>query len=386
VKLPSIRGRLSPEAFAERLVQKLTGLAPDLEMRLVEGMTLRIVGPRSEQRVHLDRAFEQYQKKPENIEEILGRWCASLVAIGADVATVSLEAVVPIVKGRRWIDLQRAHHIEQFGDDSAFGLCWERYNTELIVVYAEFKEGLRYLRAADVGENALDWSTLRAQSIANLRRRTQELRFLGGGDKAIVISGEGNLEPSLILLEELWDDPRLRVAGNRLVTIAARGFALTCGADNPWHIWQLAADAAESYRKAQYPVSPHLFEQRANRFEVVDFGEADANHPIPSTDNLDFHAIKKGGGSDLGLIIVSPLQADARSVYRLFQKLDNYLQFIAGDAYRQECGTPSPQSTSIKVSVHPKTDPAVLALLGGLGDWVKARNAGLVVDKTGFTE
>jgi hypothetical protein len=80
------------------------------------------------------------------------------------------------------------------------------------------------------------------------------------------------------------------------------------------HIWQLAADAAVSYRKAQYAVSPRLFEQRGLIFELVDDGEDDESHAIPSPSSLDIHAVKRGGGSDLVIIIATPLRADTRSV------------------------------------------------------------------------
>jgi hypothetical protein len=145
--------------------------------------------------------------------------------------------------------------------------------------------------------------------------------------------------------------------GVRLVTIAERGFAVTAGTSNVLHIWQSAADAAASYRKAQYPVSPHLFEQRGGRFELVDDGEDDASHPIPSPTNLDIHAVMRGGGSDLGIVVATPLQADARSVYRLVQKMDNYLEFIARASYQEQCGAPSKESTRIIVRLHEATDP-----------------------------
>jgi hypothetical protein len=96
------------EAFADRFVRELTGRAPDLEIRSLGDLTLRLAGRDSEQRVHLDKAFTQYQKDPRAMVEILERWCAFLVAGMASAGIVSLEAVVPIVKGRQWIDQQRA--------------------------------------------------------------------------------------------------------------------------------------------------------------------------------------------------------------------------------------------------------------------------------------
>jgi len=61
---------------------------------------------------------------------------------------LGLAAVVPVVKARRWIDSQRAYHVEQFGTYKAFSLCWETYYAELNVVFAEFNSGTENLRAA----------------------------------------------------------------------------------------------------------------------------------------------------------------------------------------------------------------------------------------------
>jgi hypothetical protein len=54
----------------------------------------------------------------------------------------------------------------------------------------------------------------------------------------------------------------------------------------------------------------------------------DPSHPIPSLTALDVQAIKKGGGSDLLIIIASPLQADERSQRRLLDKMEIYLKFL----------------------------------------------------------
>jgi hypothetical protein len=381
VRLPYFGKRLSADAFADVVTREVTGRAPNLELRTIERLTLRVVAAETtEQRIHLDRAFEQYLENPRELDEIVGRWASFILGGTIQQEKLDLAAVVPIVKAHRWIDSQRAYHVEQFGTDKSFSLCWETYNTELIVAYAEFKLGMRFVRAEEVEANGLDMAALRHLATKNLAERTRELRYIGGGSEVVVVCAEGNLEPSLILLDEVWQDPRARVDGNRLVTIAERGFAITAGTENLRHVWQLAADAAVSYRKAQYAVSPHLFQQQGRNFELVDDGKDDESHAIPSPSNLDIHAVKRGGGSDLVIVVATPLQADTRSVYRLFQKIDNYLQFIAGDAYKKECGAPSKESTRIIVRAHEETDPAILELLGSVGDWVTSRNALLVTE------
>jgi hypothetical protein len=54
----------------------------------------------------------------------------------------------------------------------------------------------------------------------------------------------------------------------------------------------------------------------------------DPDHPIPSLTALDVHGIRKGGGSDLIVVVASPLGFDEKSQKRLLDKLDIYLRYV----------------------------------------------------------
>jgi hypothetical protein len=113
----------------------------------------------------------------------------------------------------------------------------------------------------------------------------------------------------------------------------------------------------------------------------LDPGPVDDEHPIPNLQVIDIHATKKNGGSDLVVIVASPLSADARSIFRLARKLDNYLQEINSDGYRSEIGAPTPDTTSIIVRLHPDSDPAIEDVLRAAAGWAEKRNASLQVTK-----
>jgi hypothetical protein len=96
----------------------------------------------------------------------------------------------------------------------------------------------------------------------------------------------------------------------------------------------------------------------------------DPSHPIPSMSALDVHVTKKGGGSDLIIVVASPLQADTRSLQRLLDKVDIYLRYIRSLEYEKECGPPSPENTCIIVRLHPGSDALILDLLERCKPWV----------------
>lgn len=106
----------------------------------------------------------------------------------------------------------------------------------------------------------------------------------------------------------------------------------------------------------------------------------DEEHPIPNLDVLDINAVKKGGGSDLIVVVASPLQADDRSLKRLRRKLDGYLEFLNSEEFRAESGVPSPDNTQIIVKIHRDSAPEVFELLNRSRDWVRNNAATLVVD------
>jgi hypothetical protein len=99
----------------------------------------------------------------------------------------------------------------------------------------------------------------------------------------------------------------------------------------------------------------------------------DASSPIPNVNVIDINKVKKGGGSDLYLVIASPLE-------RLMQKLETYLAFIGSEQFRSASGLASPENTRIIVKLHPNSDPKARELLERNRGWVRNNGATLVID------
>lgn len=89
----------------------------------------------------------------------------------------------------------------------------------------------------------------------------------------------------------------------------------------------------------------------------------DLNHPIPRLGVIDIHGFLKTGGTDLVVVIGSPLEADDNSRSRLLQKLGNYAAYIGSSEYADQFGRPTPENTTIVVNIHPGSSPKVFELL-----------------------
>jgi hypothetical protein len=105
----------------------------------------------------------------------------------------------------------------------------------------------------------------------------------------------------------------------------------------------------------------------------------DPSHPIPSLTALDIQAIKIGGGSDLVIVVASPLQSDERSQRRLLSKIEMYLGFLSTPEFQSKSGVATSQNTSIIVQIHPASDKAIFELIERCKPWFLSNNASLQV-------
>ncbi len=108
--------------------------------------------------------------------------------------------------------------------------------------------------------------------------------------------------------------------------------------------------------------------------------EDDPDHPVPKVDNLDVQTIKLGGGSDLYLIVASPLGGGERDLRRLMAKLENYLTFLQSSKCIGEAGFATIENTRILVKVHPDSSELAFELLRRNETWVGNNGATLVVE------
>lgn len=110
----------------------------------------------------------------------------------------------------------------------------------------------------------------------------------------------------------------------------------------------------------------------------------DDTHPIPDLEVLDINVVRKGGGSDLIIIIASPLGDDRRSLERLMMKIEQYLEFAKSDEFVAESGVSTVDNTRIIVHIHPDSSSAAFDLLYRKREWVRDNGVTLVIDTAGI--
>ena len=375
MKLLRWRGRMSKANFRDQFVSAVHERYPDVEAKVDGELGVVITGlPNGAvHRTWLDRAYQEFVKNPAGIDELFDRWMGSLRDLKVD--GLDLSNIVPMIKDQSWVAAQLPAAREA-DPDARLDQWIEDYNSELVIAYAEFGESIRFLDRKNVQESGQSEDDLRQIAIENLRRRTAQREVYGDNGRYWIGAG-GNLEASLLLDDELWADPRLSVRGDLIVGVPDRDTLVVVGSEDLDQVLEAAAMVERLHRTERYPISEKLFIRRGDRFELLDIGAVDDSHPIPNLDVIDVFGVKKGGGATLVIAIASPFAADARSVYRLFRKLNGYLRYVGSAEFEAECGKATPDNTTVELKFHPKSDAHVVELFGSLSGWTAQRGAAL---------
>jgi uncharacterized protein YtpQ (UPF0354 family) len=374
----------SKEAFRARFIETARQKYPELNYELDEDFGVKVTGAPGGRSIDiwLERAYKEFEKSPEEGGAIIARWMGTLDDLHVrEDTTVAVERIVPMIKPRTWEEDQRALLVKQHGPDVKTVTHWiDEYNAELAIVYAERRSSIHYPGVDEFQATGETWEELRAIAIVNLKRQTTG-RVVTGERGRYLVSGDSTLDASLLLNDEVLKDARLQINGTPIVGVPDRDTFAICGANDPEQILELAALTARLNRSESYPVSDKLFILVDGKFEMLDANPVDTEHPIPNLDVIDVFGVGKSGGARFVVVIASPLQADARSIYRLFRKLNGHVNHIASQEFEQKCGKPTPENTIIEVSIHPDSAAIVFDVLESLTDWVVERNATLIVQR-----
>jgi uncharacterized protein YtpQ (UPF0354 family) len=365
VKLFQWRGRTSTKEFRKRFIEMMNAAAPhvkyveasqdDLDLS-VEGVEHYV-----SMTVSLHRAYQEFVHDPSARDEILGRWVESQMSL-IFPRPMDREKLLPMIKGQSWLQSYRRQYDEPLEPGSARDMLHEELNDEFLVAYAEHAGGIQYLHVSDIEKLGMTRDSLRQQALANLRSMTvrREIKIVGG---AWLVAADGPPNSSLMLDDEVWRHPGLARLDPLIVAAPERDLLVVATGESADEIWHLASTTSATTRAAAYPISGQLMFHRHGRFELLDPDVVDESHAIPNLNLIDVFAKMKTGGASLGITIASLLDASPRSVFRLFRKIDAYLNEIATDGHAKEFGKATPENTAIEVSFHVPAHPEIVDLL-----------------------
>jgi uncharacterized protein YtpQ (UPF0354 family) len=262
---PPVSAAEFTEAFAHILREKM----PGLKVTICGPLELQLVGrDGTEQSSFLENAFTEYQAHPGLQTEVLEKFTSALRETLEDTHDrIDRTRIVPVIKDAAYIeDVRRA--LESRGHGAAAAQAYDRYNSELVVLYAEdTPKNMRFLTEENVRELGIEREELRALAIQNLRNVLANVELTGENGLYLVSAG-GDYEASLLLMDSLWTSGQIKVSGEIVVAIPARGVLVVTGSENKPALKKVRELAVKTAAEAAYRLSPNLFVYRNSRFEL----------------------------------------------------------------------------------------------------------------------
>lgn len=256
---------LTPRAFAEAFAAAARTTIPKSTVTVTGDLSTATRIPGGEVTTSdLHNAFAAYREHPDRLDDIIRKYVGVLAeAVTFHPNSVDRSRILPVIKSRQWADgvlkMQRA----QAGSGESL---IEPLNSELVIAYAEdTPTAIRYLTTKDdVGDRA----KLRPLAQTNLYRSLNKIGVAAVADGIFLIKADGTYEPSLILVDEIWTGNHIKLDGDPVVAVPAKGALLVTGSNNAAGLKRLRVIAAE-LAAGPYGVSAALFVRRDGKFEVL---------------------------------------------------------------------------------------------------------------------
>ena len=222
---------LSPQEFTQKISRDLSAAMPNVPVTIASELQLRFRREGKTGLIGLADLYKRYSEKPELYPRIVRGLTEQLSQLNMP-GSAARENIIPFVRTRAWLaELQKSHNARKPADVAIY----EKLNTDLIIVYAENdnKGGARILSPGEKLPVARD--DLKALALANLERMLPNPELYKPVPEAEVY-GFVSQDPhasSLLLIDRLWTDGRIKVKGDIVVSIPVRKAVLIAGSRDP---------------------------------------------------------------------------------------------------------------------------------------------------------
>ena len=268
----ALEALVGEDQFTALYIQAMRARAPELEIRISGPLELTIGPDGQEITAHLDNAYARYRITPDRLSEVINDFVLSTVeSLSMGQARINVARIVPVLKDADYLNDMRQGAL----GDRVAGAAHERYNDQLIILYAEdMQHSIRYLSNEDLDRLGIDRAGLREMAVENLGRLLPRMEALGR-DGAYMLIADGIHEASLLLFDdiwtgEIWRSGSLPVTGELVVAVPARGMLLVTGSQDAAGLAMTREVADDVAANDPYAVTNQLFVYRDGRFQPFD--------------------------------------------------------------------------------------------------------------------
>jgi uncharacterized protein YtpQ (UPF0354 family) len=255
---------LTDREFANLYLDSLSKKYPTVKFDLNQDLTITSKKGDTDYKHYIDNAFVAYKAEPDSINDIISRYVASTTDLYSDQKKVNIGSVVPIIKPVEFLD-----EINSLSKDGkSFPFITDKYNDQLIIVYAEdSKNSIKYLTEDNFKILSISRDSLKSIALKNFDKIITNIQRQGDNGIFMITAG-GDYEASLILLSSIWTKENFKVDGEFIVAIPNRDMLMITGSKNKTGIGKLKEIVADSYKTGNYQISEHLYKWTGKKFEL----------------------------------------------------------------------------------------------------------------------
>lgn len=251
--------------FTHLYFTSLKDLYPTTEFKILSDLTINANINNIEYKYYLDNAYKEYKLQPDSIKSIIDRYIKSAVDFYPESKKIDIHRIVPIIKPISHLNDLKSMSKEQ-GHEQEPWIIYEKYNDDLIIVYAEDTEkNIRYFNENDFKNLNISKDTLLQFALNNLKSILPKIERTGDNGIVMFVAG-GDYEASLMLMTSLWTKENLPVDGEFIIAIPNRDLLFITGSNDKKNIAKLEKILNDSFTTGNYPVSPYLFKWDGNKF------------------------------------------------------------------------------------------------------------------------
>ncbi len=266
----SAAAQIAPEEFTQRFIEHLQQENGDIGIRDVESLKFIVTTEDGgEHTAFLDNAYDLYLQDEAAIEQIIDQYAAALIesATRGDQELLA-ENIVPVIKDTAWL-AEVARVTSEHGQDSPPALYTRAFTEGLVVVYAEdTPTNIRYVGRADIEEIGVADDSIVELSIENLLGRLPEIQ-VHGSDGLYMVTAGGYFEPSLMLVDDMWNADNFDVQGETVVCVPARDTLLVTGSQDEDNLDKLVEISEEIYAESPYRLTTRLYVWRRGGWQLL---------------------------------------------------------------------------------------------------------------------
>ncbi len=257
---------MTTKEFTRAYHDSLSAKFPSAKFKIIDDSTIESSYLKNTIRISADNAFKEYQSEPDSLSKVISKYLSVAGEFYNPKEKVDQNRIVPIIKPISYLE-DIKDIAKKMGAVKDIEGVYEKYNNQLIIVYAEdTKSSIRYLTQDDIKSLSINIDSLRSIAINNLDKLLTNIQAKGENGVYMLTAG-GDYEASIILLNNVLTKESFPVNGDFVIAIPTRDILLITGSNDPDGISKIRDASKKTFETGSYQVSAYLYKWNGKIFE-----------------------------------------------------------------------------------------------------------------------